>query len=176
MIRNGYLYPVESGYDSSTFYNNTNTTSLHNKSFTLNKQKYKLNYQQQLQQQLIQQHQMQQQQQQQQFHSQHTHQHRHAGPFAKLLENAMGNNTGTIHSNTNNTNSNFFVSPTLSTESNRRHGNSLLNRIKYRLGQKLSNHCSWKALAILFLFIIINLFLFTVYLAGKFFILNNWKK
>jgi hypothetical protein len=55
--KSGYLYPLESGYDSSTFYNNTSSTN-NNKSFNTHQRnnKYRANYQQHLQQQLLHQH------------------------------------------------------------------------------------------------------------------------
>lgn len=146
--KNGYLYPVESsGYDSSTFYNNTNSTNNHKASFNTHQRnnKYKVNYQQHLQQQLLQQHQM--------------HQNQHQNQF---------NNLGTLHSNTHNTNSNLFSSPTLSNESNRRHlgsGSSKLNRIKYQLNKKMQGYCSWKVLAFMFLVMCISLFALTLYLS-----------
>ena len=87
------------------------------------------------------------------------------GQLAKLLEsNQTTTINGTIHSNTN---SNFFTSPALSAQSNRRLANSsFFERFKYRLNKKLRAYCSWKCLAMLFLFITLNLFMFIIYLAG----------
>ena len=150
------MYPLENFYDTSMFNNNNTTctnTNTNNNCSTRHKQRR--NFQQQ-------------QQQQQQF--QINHQNLQQGQFAKLIENqaSNGNNAnGTLHSNTNNTNSNFFVSPALSSTSNRRLANgSFLERMKYRLNKKLKLYCSWKCLAMLFLFITLNLFTFTIYLAG----------
>lgn len=98
---------------------------------------------------------------------QHQHQQQQQqGQFAKLLEsNQASNGNGTLHSNTN---SNFFASPALSSAtSNRRLANSsFFERFKYRLSKKLKAYCSWKCLAMLFLFITLNLFMFTIYLSG----------
>lgn len=92
--------------------------------------------------------------------------------FTKLIENQTN---GTLHSNTNNTNSNFFVSPTLSASSNRRLANgSFLERLKYRVSKKFKIYCSWKCLAMLFLFITLNLFTFTIYLAVMRMYNLNW--
>lgn len=76
-----------------------------------------------------------------------------------------------LHSNANNTNSNFFTSPTLSSESNRRNlvNETSFNRMKYQLAKKLKAYCSWKMLAFLFLFLAANLLTFTVYLAGLYY-------
>jgi transcription initiation factor TFIID subunit TAF12 len=144
-FRNGYLYPLESFYEGSIF----NTASKANTNLCTNKKQKKnknsfnqhKNIQQQ-QLQLQQQHQQQQQQQlqqqqQQQQQQQHHFQLQQQGHFVKLLESSNPNNssnmTGTLHSNTNHTNSNFFVSPALSAVSNRRHSDgSFLNRFKYR--------------------------------------------
>ena len=95
-------------------------------------------------------------------------QHQHPSQFSKLLESA---NLATLHSsannNSSNTNSNLFSSPTLSSESNRRHlvGNSKLARLKYQLDRKLVGYCSWKTLALFLLFIGVSLLSLTVYLA-----------
>lgn len=102
------------------------------------------------------------QQQQQQFQLAH----QQPSQFTKLIENQAAHMNATLHSNTNNTNSNFFVSPALSASSNRRLANgSFLERLKYRLSKKIKLYCSWKCLAMLFLFITLNLFTFTIYLA-----------
>ncbi len=146
------MYPLENFYDTSTFNNNTTSTNTNTNNNFSTRHKQRRNFQQQ--------------QQQQQF--QINHQNLQQGQFAKLIENqAINNANGTLHSNTNNTNSNFFASPALSTTSNRRLANgSFLERVKYRLSKKLKLYCSWKCLAMLFLFITLNLFTFTIYLAG----------
>lgn len=114
------MYPLENFYDgsSTTTFTNTNNCSTRNK--------YRRNYQQQIQQQqLIQQHY------QIQQHQLNQAQQGNAAQFVKLIDNQ--NNSSTMRSNTNNTNSNFFVSPALSATSNRRHlSGSFLERIKYR--------------------------------------------
>ncbi len=155
--KNSYLYPLESGYDSSSFYNNL-TTINNNKIFlnTVSRNKYRTNYQQHIQNQIAQQSHLQQLHQQQQLNM-------HQSQLSKLLE-----------SNSNNTNSNLFSSPSMSTEStcnkkkNRRLANdSKINRMRKQISGKLKLYCSWKFMALLFLFIILNLFSFTVYLTGK---------
>jgi hypothetical protein len=103
------------------------------------------------------------------FHTNSRHNSkRYQNQMAKLIENNStnsANNHTSLHSNTNNTNSNLFVSPTLSMTSNRRHSDgSLISRLKYRLVKKLNTYCTWKFLAILFLLIILNLFLFIIYM------------
>jgi len=156
--KNGYLYPVESGYDSSSFYNNLMTINKKNFSNTVGRNKYRTNYQQHVQNQIMQQNQL------NQLHQQL---HQQQSQFSKLIE-----------SNSNNTNSNLFSSPSMSTEStdnnntkNRRLMNdSNFNRIRYRITSKLHGYCSWKFMALLLLFIILNLFSLTVYLTGEYFV------
>lgn len=90
--------------------------------------------------------------------------------FTKLLNSNSSNLTNTIPSNSNHTNSNFFISPTLSVKSNRRlsHDNSFIQRIKFRLTKKLKNNCSWKFVAIFFLIIsILSLIIFTMTYSGN---------
>ena len=150
--KNGYLYPLENFYDSSSFNNNTVSTNTNNFS-TRHKQKRIF---------------------QQQPHQQFQHLNHQQQQFAKLMENQQNTN-GTLHSNTNNTNSNYFVSPALSATSNRRLSNgSFLERFKYRVSKKLKQYCSWKCLAMLFLFITLNLFTFTIYLAVMRMYNLNW--
>lgn len=160
--RNGYMYPIENIYEGA-YNNHTNSTNLntHNSS----KRKSKKSIQRQ--------------------HSQFSHfnqpSQQMTSQCVKLLDNHnnLSNLTGsTLHSNTNNTNSNFFASPATtstsaspsgtSTSKNRRHmGDTSLDRFKSRLTNKLRSYCTWKCLAAVFLFIIINLFTFIVYLSGK---------
>ena len=152
------MYPLENFYDTSSFNNNTTSTNTNTNNHCSTRHKQRRNFQQH-------------QQQHTQFQM-NQHQLQQQGQFAKLIENQSNSNSnnanGTLHSNTNNTNSNFFVSPALSATSNRRLANgSFLERVKYRLGKKLKIYCSWKCLAMLFLFITLNLFTFTIYLAGK---------
>ena len=88
-------------------------------------------------------------------HQQHAH-------LAKLIENS--NHIARSNSN------GYFSSPIESNMStrNRRHLNgSILERFKFRIGKKMENICSWKCLSLVFLIIILNLFLFTIYLAGE---------
>ena len=71
---------------------------------------------------------------QQQYHLTHNQQ----GQFVKLLVNNNSNSlnlANTLPSNSNNTNNNLFMSPTMSVKSNRRlsHDISIIKRIKYRL-------------------------------------------
>ncbi len=151
--KNGYLYPVESGYDSSSFYNNLATINNKNFSNTVGRNKHRTNYQQHIQNQIVQ---------QSQLHQFHQHQlHQQQSQFSKLLDS-------------NNTNSNLFSSPSMSTESTTNNNknrrlieDSNLNRMRHQITRKLQGYCSWKFMALLFLFIILNLFTFTVYLTGK---------
>lgn len=88
-------------------------------------------------------------------HQQHAH-------LTKLIENSHH----TARSNSNG----YFSSPTESNMSarNRRHLNgSILERFKFSFSKKLEKVASWKCLSLVFLIIILNLFLFTIYLAGK---------
>lgn len=154
MLRNGYLYPLENFYDGSTFGGNTmanNSNNNNNSGSCSTRHKFKRNYHLQQQQQL-------------QFQIQQQ------GQFVKLIESnnssTNNNSSNTLRSNTNHTNSNFFVSPALSASSNRRlSSGSFFERFKFRLSKKLEVYCSWKCLAIIFLFVILSLFFFTMYLA-----------
>ena len=153
--KNGYLYPLESFYEGTASINNSNVPSTYNKPLLGNTNNCSMRHKRKCdqQKQLIQQHYQIQQQQQ-------------GSHLAKLIEN---HNSGTMHSNTNNTNSNFFVSPALSASSNRRLNGSLLERIKYRLSKKMSAYCSWKCVAMLFLCISVIAFIsFTVLLASNY--------
>ena len=156
--KNGYLYPLESFYEGTASINNSNVPSTYNNPLLGNTNNCSMRHKRKCdqQKQLIQQHYQIQQQQQ-------------GSHLAKLIENH--NNSGTMHSNTNNTNSNFFVSPALSASSNRRLNGSLLERIKYRLSKKMSAYCSWKCVAMLFLCISVIAFIsFTVLLASNYII------
>lgn len=181
-LRNGYLYPTESFYETaglttnpSTLLNpNNNCSTRHKfKRTTNNTTSYHNAAPHHLQFQL---------------------QQSQTGQFIKLIDASSSSSSGgggggatnvgggggsgdkssnTLHSNTNNTNntnSNFFVSPALSAESNRRlsANGSILERLKYRLTQKLTNYCTWKCLAILFLILTLSFFSFSIYLSGLF--------
>lgn len=88
--------------------------------------------------------------------------HQQQAHLAKLIENSHN----TARSNSNG----YFSSPTESSMStrNRRHlDNSILERFKFGISKKLEKNCSWKCMSFLCLIIILNLFLFTIYLARK---------
>ena len=167
------MYPLERIYNCSN-YNNT-TNSRHTASSS--SKKLKKAYQQQLKQQQQQQKRTQQLLQHQiQHSSQLTPQQQQQ--MSKLIESQNNSSqlTSTLHSNTNNTSSNFFASPALSTASNRRHASeSLINRLKFRIGKHFNNYFSWKYLAILFLFIALNLIFYTVYLSVMKMYNLNWR-
>ncbi|RNA13851.1 hypothetical protein BpHYR1_026318 [Brachionus plicatilis] len=89
-------------------------------------------------------------------------QHQQQAHLAKLLENS--------HNNARSNSNGYFSSPTESSVStrNRRHlNNSILERFKFGVSKKLEKKCSWKCLSFLFLIVILNLFLFTIYLTSE---------
>jgi hypothetical protein len=131
--KSSYLYPVESGYDSSGFYNNLASISNNNgKSFSNTvggSCKYRANYQQHVQNQMM-------------------HQ------FQQLLES-------------NNTNSRSFSSPRVCVDNKSRNRRLVKESRLCEMRRKVQVYCSWKLIALLLLFIVLNLCSFTVYLAGK---------
>jgi teneurin len=113
-------------------------------------------------------------QQQQQQIKQHYQIQQNQNQFTTLLEHQNHDNskvnhqTESLQSTTDN--SNLFSSPPLSSSasSNRRlaTNTSFLQKLHYRLNNKLKTSfcCSWKFIALLFLFILLNLIVFSIYL------------